>query len=135
MFLTYNRYSTTTKVGFSMNHNYKDFEFEDKILTSKWRIQYLQKKNTFQNFLAKEWAHLQSEEPSQTKFTKLSHAKAFARVMERLKDHGSGHLQKATGKEPLFMEAVERVKNFFIKYDKSHSQESSYRLNHSMGVV
>lgn len=29
---------------------------------------------------------------------KVPHAKAFARVMERLKDHGSAHPRQATGK-------------------------------------
>ena len=37
----------------------------------------------------------------------------IARVMERLKDHGSTHPRQATGKEPLSVEVVEGVKNIF----------------------
>ena len=47
---------------------------------------------------------------------KVSHAMAFAGVMERLKDHGSAHLRQATGKKPLSVAAVERVKNFPRKW-------------------
>ena len=46
---------------------------------------------------------------------KVPHAKAFARVMEGLKDRGSAHLRQVTGKEPLSVEAVERVKHFFTE--------------------
>ena len=54
-----------------MKQNYKDFELEDKISTSKW-ISRLQKKNwrKLQDLLAKEFAYLQSEEPSEIIFTK-----------------------------------------------------------------
>ena len=37
---------------------------------------------------------------------------AFTKVMVILKDYGSAHSRKATGKEPLYMETVEKVKNF-----------------------
>ena len=46
---------------------------------------------------------------------KVPHAKAFARVMEGLKDHGSVHPRQATGKEPLSVEAVESEKLFHRK--------------------
>ena len=46
---------------------------------------------------------------------KVPHAKVFARVMERLKDHCSAHPRQSTGKEPLSMEAVARVKNFLAE--------------------
>ena len=45
----------------------------------------------------------------------VPHAKAFARVMERLNDYGSAHPRQATGKEPLSVETVEGVKNFFTE--------------------
>ena len=65
--ITLPKYSTSIKARFSRKQNYKDFEFEDKISTSKWRTPCLRKKNwrTLQYFLAKEWAYLQFEESSE----------------------------------------------------------------------
>ena len=62
-FLMKHRYSTAIKVGFPIKQNYKDFELEDKISTSKWNILRLQKKHwrILQDFLTKGYAHLQSE--------------------------------------------------------------------------
>ena len=64
---------------------------------------------------------------------KVPHAEVFARVMDRLKDHG--HSRQATGKEPLSVEEAERVKNFFTENDRSHIREASDRLDLSMGTV
>ena len=66
---------------------------------------------------------------------KLPHAKAFARVMERLEDHGSAHPRRATGKKTLSVEVVERVKNFFTENYRSHIREASGRLDLSMRAV
>ena len=44
---------------------------------------------------------------------KVPHAKTFARVMERLKEHGSAHPRQATGKEPLTVEAVKTERGHF----------------------
>ena len=46
---------------------------------------------------------------------KVPCAKAFARVMEKLKDHGPAHPRQETGKEPLSVEAVGRVKKFLTE--------------------
>ena len=51
---------------------------------------------------------------------KVQHANAFARVMDRLKNHGSSHFRLATGKEPIFVETVVRVKNLFTVNNRSH---------------
>ena len=49
---------------------------------------------------------------------KVPHAKAFARAIERLKDHDSAHPRPATGKEPLSVEEMEKVKTFSQKMIK-----------------
>ena len=66
---------------------------------------------------------------------KVPHAKAFIGVMERLKDRGSAHPRQTTGKEPLSVEAVERVKSFFTENDRRHIREASDRFDLSMGTV
>ena len=45
---------------------------------------------------------------------KVPYAKAFARLMDRLKNHGSAHPRKAAGNESLSKETVHMVKFFFI---------------------
>ena len=55
--------------------------------------------------------------------------------MERLKDHSFAYPRQATGKEPLSVEAVERVKNFFTENYRSHIRGASDRLDLSMGTV
>ena len=122
-----------------MKQNNKDFEFEDKVPTSQERIPRLQKKNwrILQDFLEKEWGQSASWRSFTNNFystnpLKAPHAKAFTRVIERLKDHCSAHSRKSTGNEPLSMDTVENVKNFFTENDRSHIQELS---NLNVGMV
>ena len=84
---------------------------------------FTKKKNslTLQSSLEKEKVRLKSKEASEICSTRriprkwVPHAKAYARVMERLKDHRFAHPRQAAGKEPLSVEAVERVKIIFIE--------------------
>ena len=66
---------------------------------------------------------------------KVPYAKAFARLMDRLRNHGSAHSRKAAGNESLSEETVQRVKNFFIVNDRNHIREASNVLNLSVGTV
>ena len=61
---------------------------------------------------------------------KIPHAKAFVRVMDRLKNRGSAQVF-----ESLSEETVQRVKYFFIQNGRSHIREASNVLNLSVGMV
>ena len=65
----------------------------------------------------------------------MPYAKVFARMMDRLKKHGSAHPRKAAGNESFSEEIVQRVKNFFMETDRSHIREASNVLNLSVGTV
>ena len=108
---------TAIRVGFSMKQRINIFESEDKNTSHEM-------KNS--RFTKEELAYItrqlrERKDPSEIRrdfrnmfypknLRKVQHATAFARVMEKLKDHCSDHSRKATGKEPLSVEAVERVK-------------------------
>ena len=65
----------------------------------------------------------------------MPHAKAFARVMDGLENHGPTHPQRAAGNESLSEETVQKVKNFMIENYRSHIREASNVLNLSVGMV